>query len=83
MPTDRIVDPEPFDRTGLERATGLAAIEVLAEVASTMERARFLAAEPGVRLPLAVVADRQTAGRGRRGARSSLAAWPESTRFPL
>lgn len=68
MPIDRIVDPEPFDRAGLEQATGLAAIEVLAEVASTMDRARLLAAEPGVRLPLAVVADRQTAGRGRRGA---------------
>jgi BirA family biotin operon repressor/biotin-[acetyl-CoA-carboxylase] ligase len=52
----------------VERATGLAAIEVLAEVTSTMERARGLAAEPGVGLPLAVLADRQTAGRGRRGA---------------
>lgn len=61
-------DPETFDRAAVERATGLAAIEVLAEVTSTMERARSLAAEPGVALPLAVVADRQTAGRGRRGA---------------
>ena len=62
------VDTEPFDRAAVERATGLAAIEVLAEVTSTMERARGLAAEPSVGLPLAVLADRQTAGRGRRGA---------------
>jgi len=61
-------DPEPLDRDGLERTTGLASIEVLAEVSSTMERARALAVDPGVALPLAIVAERQTAGRGRRGA---------------
>ena len=27
VPIDRIVDPEPFDRAALERATGLAAID--------------------------------------------------------
>ena len=62
------VAAEPLDRAAVERATGLASVEVLAEVTSTMERARSLAAEPGVGLPLAVLADRQTAGRGRRGA---------------
>ena len=62
------VDPDPLDRQAVERATGLVAIEVLSEVTSTMERARALAADPGVALPVAVVANRQTAGRGRRGA---------------
>ena len=50
------------------RACGLAAVEVLAETGSTMERARAVALDPLARLPLAVIADRQTAGRGRRGA---------------
>lgn len=60
--------PESLDGAAVARITGLATLEVLAEVSSTMERARELAAEPGTRLPLAVIAERQTAGRGRRGA---------------
>ncbi|MCE9629686.1 MAG: biotin--[acetyl-CoA-carboxylase] ligase [Planctomycetia bacterium] len=58
------IDPER-----LKRAAGLATVEVLAEACSTMDRARELAADPTCPLPAAVVADRQTLGRGRRGAR--------------
>jgi BirA family biotin operon repressor/biotin-[acetyl-CoA-carboxylase] ligase len=39
-----------------------------AELGSTMDRARELAAEAATRLPALVIADRQPAGRGRRGA---------------
>jgi BirA family biotin operon repressor/biotin-[acetyl-CoA-carboxylase] ligase len=50
------------------RAAGFATVEILPEAGSTMERARELAAVGECPLPAAVVADRQTAGRGRRGA---------------
>ena len=43
-------------------------VERHAVVASTMVRAREIAADPAAVLPAAVIADRQTHGRGRRGA---------------
>ncbi len=46
----------------------LATVERHAIVASTMIRAREIAADSGAALPAAVTADRQTHGRGRRGA---------------
>jgi len=46
----------------------LATVEHHAVVASTMIRAREIAADPAAALPAAVIADRQTHGRGRRGA---------------
>jgi BirA family biotin operon repressor/biotin-[acetyl-CoA-carboxylase] ligase len=45
-----------------------ALVERHAVVASTMVRAREIAADPRAALPAAVIADRQTHGRGRRGA---------------
>jgi BirA family biotin operon repressor/biotin-[acetyl-CoA-carboxylase] ligase len=60
---------DSLDRTAVCRAAGLAGIEILAEATSTMDRARELAAGGDVPLPVAVIAERQTAGRGRRGAR--------------
>jgi len=59
---------DPIDIAAL-RAAGFAAVEVLAEAESTMERARELAAVADCPLPAAVIADRQTRGRGQRGAR--------------
>jgi len=59
--------PDPIDPAAL-RAAGFATVEVLATAESTMIRSRELAADPGCPLPAAVIADRQTAGRGRRGA---------------
>jgi BirA family biotin operon repressor/biotin-[acetyl-CoA-carboxylase] ligase len=44
------------------------AVELLAEAESTMVRSRELASDPGCPLPAVVIADRQTKGRGRRGA---------------
>lgn len=44
-------------------------VEIHAEIGSTMERARELAAVAATPLPAIVIADVQTAGRGRRGAR--------------
>ena len=61
-PTDR------FDAGEVRAAAGLATLEHLVETGSTMQRAREWALDPAVPLPAAVVADRQTAGRGRRGA---------------
>jgi len=60
--------PDPIDPAALH-AAGFAAVEVLAEAESTMIRARELAADASCPLPVAVIADRQTRGRGRRGAR--------------
>lgn len=60
--------PDPLDATQLVRPGGLAAVEHLAETDSTMDRAREIALDPRAVLPAAVVADRQRAGRGRRGA---------------
>lgn len=59
---------DPIDAEWLRAAGGLGAVEVLPEATSTMDRGREIAADPGADLPAAVVADRQTAGRGRRGA---------------
>lgn len=60
---------DPLDPHALVGPGLLAGFEWLAEAASTMDRARELAADPAARLPAGVVADRQAAGRGRRGAR--------------
>jgi BirA family biotin operon repressor/biotin-[acetyl-CoA-carboxylase] ligase len=57
-----------LDIAALRSASGVAAVEHLAETPSTMDRARALAVDPRASLPALVVADRQTSGRGRRGA---------------
>ena len=61
--------PDPIDATILTSRAGLATFEHHATLGSTMERARELASLPVARLPAAVVADRQSLGRGQRGAR--------------
>jgi BirA family biotin operon repressor/biotin-[acetyl-CoA-carboxylase] ligase len=58
---------EPLDAAALT-AAGYATVVHLPEADSTMVEARRLAAEPTARLPALVIADRQTSGRGRRGA---------------
>jgi len=71
VPSARHSDPgeaDPIDAAALVAAAGLARFEQLAVAASTMERARDFALDPHCPLPAAVVADRQSAGRGRRGA---------------
>ena len=60
--------PDPIDPRAIRERAGIATFEHPAEVSSTMERARELATDPDVVLPAAVVADRQSLGRGRRGA---------------
>jgi len=60
---------DPLDPHALIGPGLLAGFEWLAEAASTMDRAREFAADPAAKLPAGVVADRQAAGRGRRGAR--------------
>lgn len=60
---------DPLDPAALVGPGLLAGCERLAEAASTMDRARELAADPAAALPFAVIADRQLAGRGQRGAR--------------
>ena len=50
------------------RAAGYATVVHRAEVGSTMDAAREVAEDPAASLPAVVVADRQAAGRGRRGA---------------
>jgi BirA family biotin operon repressor/biotin-[acetyl-CoA-carboxylase] ligase len=65
-PSPQIAGQEsPLDIAALSRA-GFATVVHLREVASTMDAARSLA-DP-TPLPAVVVADRQSAGRGRRGA---------------
>ena len=59
---------DPIDVEWLRASSGLELVEVLPEAASTMDRSREIAADPRALLPAAVIADRQTAGRGRRGA---------------
>ena len=61
--------PDPIDPHVLESLAGVFTFEHLAEVETTMDRARALAADPPTPLPALVVADRQVRGRGRRGAR--------------
>ena len=71
MPTpspQTATDPGPLDSAAL-RAAGYATVVHLHDAASTMDEARRLAAHPGAALPAVVVADRQTLGRGRQGAR--------------
>lgn len=60
---------DPIDPAVLVRPGCLATFEHVAETASTMERAREIALDAVLALPAAVVADRQSLGRGRRGAR--------------
>lgn len=60
--------PDPIDPAALH-AAGFAVVEILAETDSTMVRARERAADAACPLPVAVIADRQTRGRGQRGAR--------------
>ena len=69
LPRLPIPDPSAIDPTPLLHADRLAYFERLAEAPSTMDRARELASDPATRLPAAVIADLQTQGRGRRGAR--------------
>lgn len=59
---------DPIDSPALRALLGGGAVEHLSLTASTMQRARELAADPAALLPAVVVADRQTAGRGRQGA---------------
>lgn len=61
--------PDPIDPALLLRPGCLATFEHLDHVCSTMERARDIAGDDSLPLPAAVVADRQSQGRGRRGAR--------------
>jgi BirA family transcriptional regulator, biotin operon repressor / biotin---[acetyl-CoA-carboxylase] ligase len=58
---------EPLDAAALAVA-GYATVVHLPETDSTMVESRRLAADPAARLPALVIADRQTSGRGRRGA---------------
>ena len=60
-------DAAPLDTARLT-AAGFATVVHHAVVGSTMDDARRLADDPGTALPAVVVADRQVAGRGRRGA---------------
>ena len=60
---------DPIDPRLLFERAGVRALEHLDELPSTMDRARALALDSAVPLPAVVVADRQTQGRGRRGAR--------------
>jgi BirA family biotin operon repressor/biotin-[acetyl-CoA-carboxylase] ligase len=59
--------PEPLDVAVLA-AVGFERVVHLAEAESTMDEARRVAADREHPLPALVVADRQTSGRGRRGA---------------
>lgn len=60
--------PDPTETAALRDRAGFATVEVHPQIASTMERARELAADAHAALPAVVMADRQTAGRGRQGA---------------
>ena len=59
--------PEPLDVAALA-AAGYGSVVYLAKAESTMHEARRVAADREHPLPAVVVADRQTSGRGRRGA---------------
>ena len=63
-PTSR----DPISAAWLSAAAGLPTVVVISEADSTMEPARRIADDPTARLPAVVIADRQTDGRGRRGA---------------
>lgn len=62
-------DADPIDPDALLSHGGLATFEHYGEVDTTMARARAIAHDRSTPLPAAVVADRQSLGRGRRGAR--------------
>jgi len=59
---------DPIDPSAIAAVVDLGGFEHLPEIGSTMDRARALADDPRTPLPAVVLADRQTAGRGRRGA---------------
>jgi BirA family biotin operon repressor/biotin-[acetyl-CoA-carboxylase] ligase len=59
----------PADLARLTAETRIARVESLAEISSTNDRALELAKTRGAETPLLVLADRQTAGRGRGGNR--------------
>lgn len=59
---------DPLDWSRIAAAGSLATVKHLVEAASTMHRARELAAVADQQLPAIVLADRQTEGKGRRGA---------------
>lgn len=61
-------DEDPIEPDRLRQITGIACFERLAEAASTMDLARLIANDRSRPLPALIVADRQTHGRGRRGA---------------
>lgn len=61
--------PHDTETTALRDRTGVATVEIHPALGSTMDRARELAADATAALPALVLADRQTAGHGRRGAR--------------
>jgi BirA family biotin operon repressor/biotin-[acetyl-CoA-carboxylase] ligase len=58
-------EPTPIDAARIVRETFVAAVESHEELGSTNDLAAERAAEPGVAIPLLIVARRQTAGRGR------------------
>jgi BirA family biotin operon repressor/biotin-[acetyl-CoA-carboxylase] ligase len=68
-PSASVFGNDPLDPAVLVRPGCLATLEHVAETDSTMERAREMARDATLPLPAAVVADRQSLGRGRRGAR--------------
>ena len=59
---------EQTETAALRDAAGFPTVEIHPELGSTMDRARALAADATVSLPALVLAERQTAGHGRRGA---------------
>lgn len=59
---------DPFDPATLVRAGLLAHVHHLPETSSTMDVAKRIAVDPETRLPALVITDRQSSGRGRRGA---------------
>jgi len=67
-PTPQIAPDATATDTARLHAAGFGTVVHRTLVASTMDEARRLAEDPAVRLPALVVADRQAAGRGRRGA---------------
>ena len=66
MPLPHPSGSDVIDPVALRGAAGLGTIDLLAEAESTMDRARDLAADPAITTPALVVADPQTASRGRR-----------------
>lgn len=67
LPPQFAPDADPIDVAAL-LACGFAAVVHRDAVETTMEESRLMAADPGQPVPAVVVADRQSHGRGRRGA---------------